>query len=211
MSEREVAVDPTAVLWSARAEEVADRPLLVLLHGVGSNEGDLFGLSPYLPLEPVIASLRAPLPYGPGFSWYPLGDGADPGTVELTAAARGILTWLENLPAVSSLGLLGFSQGAAMATQLLRLAPSRFRYLVQLSGYAAGGMAPGDEELRTVRPPVFWGRGTLDRVIPDRAVEHTAQWLPEHSTLTSRVYEDLDHSVSQQELVDVSAFIRQHQ
>ena len=68
----EVRVDDEAVLWSASAADRAGRPLLLLLHGYNSNEGDLFGLTPYLPLEPAIASLRAPLYTGYGHAWFPL-------------------------------------------------------------------------------------------------------------------------------------------
>jgi phospholipase/carboxylesterase len=49
-------IDSSAVLWSAPERERAGRPLLVLLHGYGSHEGDLFGMAPGLPLEPVIAA-----------------------------------------------------------------------------------------------------------------------------------------------------------
>ena len=55
------SLDPDAVLWSAPPHERAGRPLLVLLHGYGSNEQDLFGLRPYLPDAFVVASVRAPL------------------------------------------------------------------------------------------------------------------------------------------------------
>jgi len=34
-------IDPDVVLWSAPERERAGRPLLVLLHGYGSHEGDL--------------------------------------------------------------------------------------------------------------------------------------------------------------------------
>uniref|UniRef100_UPI003F7437F0 hypothetical protein n=1 Tax=Enterococcus faecium TaxID=1352 RepID=UPI003F7437F0 len=54
-------IDDDAVLWSAAPAERAGRPLLVLLHGYGSNERDLFGLVPHLPAEFVFAALRAPL------------------------------------------------------------------------------------------------------------------------------------------------------
>jgi phospholipase/carboxylesterase len=43
-----------------------------------------------------------------------------------------------------------------------------------------------------------------------RVISATNRWLPEHSTLTERIYEDLAHSISQPELADVSAFIRAH-
>src|SRR5688500_15573063 len=68
----EVRIDDEAVIWSASAADRAGRPLLLLLHGYNSNEGDLFGLAPYLPLEPAIASLRAPIFTGYGNAWFHL-------------------------------------------------------------------------------------------------------------------------------------------
>ena len=53
-------LDSDAVIWSRPEAERAGRPLLVLLHGLGSHEGDLFALSPYLPTEFTIAAVRAP-------------------------------------------------------------------------------------------------------------------------------------------------------
>lgn len=76
----DVRIDESAVLWSAGPQQRAGRPLLVILHGYGSNEADLFSLSPYLPLSPVIASLRAPFtaPWPvDGYSWFRLRRRAD--------------------------------------------------------------------------------------------------------------------------------------
>jgi phospholipase/carboxylesterase len=48
-------------------------PILFLLHGVGSNERDLFGLAPYLDPRFLIVSVRARLTLGPdAFGWYPV-------------------------------------------------------------------------------------------------------------------------------------------
>lgn len=202
-------LDPAAVLWSANEADRAGRPLLILLHGYGSNEADLFDLAPYLPLKPVIASLRAPIAMGPGHAWFELG--AQPGVPDplaVTDAARGVLAWLDALPEQpASVGLLGFSQGGAMALQLLRLEPSRFDYAVVLAGFLAGGQQAGDTELGARKPPVFWGRGTADAVISTAAIDRTQAWLPGHSTLTERIYEGLGHSVSQAELADTVAFL----
>jgi phospholipase/carboxylesterase len=197
-----------AVLWSASETERATRPLLVLLHGYGSYEGDLFQLSPYLPLEPVIASLRAPFVEGQGYSWYSLETAADEKTQGTTAAAQGVLDWLDTLPSHGPVSLFGFSQGGAVALQAMRLAPERFESIVALSTYVAPGDLPNDERLRELRPPVFWGRGTADPVIPLEAVARTLDWLPSHSNLTERIYEGLDHSVSQPELSDLSQFLK---
>ncbi len=206
-----VVIDDEAVLWSAGERDRIDRPLLVLLHGYGSSESDLFQLGTGLPLAPVIASLRAPLP-APwplmGWSWYPLDTPGAPDVAGVDAAVAAVLDWIDRLEvAPTSIGLLGFSQGGSLALQLLRAAPERFRYAVTLAGFIPTAEHAGDEALALAAPPVFWGRGTLDTVIPTEAVQRTTDWLPRHSALTGRIYEGLAHAVSPQELTDVSAFI----
>lgn len=202
-------LDANAVLWSAPERERAGRPLLVLLHGKGSNESDLFGLSPLLPLEPVIASVRAPLPDGPGFSWFDSALYADDGPTlgNADAAAGAVLDWL-GAQQYSTVDILGFSQGAALVLQLLRMSPETFGRGVALSGYSVAGIHPGDAGLETQRPPVFWGRGTEDTVIDPRSIERTQGWLPTHSTLTERIYEGLAHGVNATEVKDVGEFLR---
>jgi phospholipase/carboxylesterase len=204
-------LDANAVVWSAPERERADRPLLVLMHGKGSNESDLFGLSPLLPLEPVIASVRAPLPDGPGFSWFDSAHYDDDGpTLECAdAAGEAVLEWLGG-QSYSSVSILGFSQGAAMVLQLLRMRPEAFRCGVALSGFSVHGEHPGDAVLESVRPPVFWGRGTEDAMINSRAINRTLDWLPAHSTLTERIYEGLGHGVVASEMRDVGEFLRAH-
>jgi phospholipase/carboxylesterase len=204
-------LDANAVVWSAPERERADRPLLVLMHGKGSNESDLFGLSPLLPLEPVIASVRAPLPDGPGFSWFDSAHYDDDGpTLEYAdAAGEAVLEWLGG-QSYSSVSILGFSQGAAMVLQLLRMRPEAFRCGVALSGFSVHGKHPGDAVLESVRPPVFWGRGTEDAMINSRAIDRTLDWLPAHSTLTERIYEGLGHGVVASEMREVGEFLRAH-
>jgi phospholipase/carboxylesterase len=202
-------LDANAVLWSAPERERAGRPLLVLLHGRGSNEGDLFGLSPLLPLEPVIASVRAPLPEGPGFSWFDptLYVDGGPTLEQADAAAGAVLDWL-GAQEYSTVDILGFSQGAAMVLQLLRMSAETFGRGVALSGYSAAGIHRGDAALEALRPPVFWGRGTEDRVIDAHSIERTQEWLPVHSTLTERIYEGLAHGLNATEMKDVGEFLR---
>jgi phospholipase/carboxylesterase len=202
-------IDTNAVLWSAPQRERAGRPLLVLLHGYASHEGDLFQLSPRLPLEPVVASLRAPIAENGGWAWFSFTAAgiADPESAAVDAAARALLDWIDALE-YTSISLLGFSQGAAVALQAMRMAPGRFRSIVALSGFVAAGVSSGDDELESIAPAVFWGRGTLDIVISPELVARTEAWLPEHATVTARIYEDLAHSVSTHELADVVEFLK---
>lgn len=205
-----MGIDAEAVLWSAPERERADRPLIVLLHGYGSHEGDLFSLSPRLPLEPVVASLRAPLPMGPGYAWWEVVAPGVPDPQPVAEAVDAVLAWLDDQQ-FTSVSLLGFSQGGAIALELLRAAPDRFTAAVCLSGFVVPGPHPGDAELAARRPPVFWGRGTLDGVIPPAAIEHTLEWLPEHAEADIRVYEGLGHAVSADELSDFADFLARHQ
>ncbi|QEW02028.1 alpha/beta hydrolase [Microbacterium lushaniae] len=203
-------IDPDLVVWATPPQERAGRPALILLHGYGADERDLLALSEHLPDAFAYAAVRAPLapPWpSPGYSWYPIEglNGRDPSAV--TAAADGLLEWLDAAVDAPSIGLLGFSQGASVALQALRLDPSRIAFVVNLSGYVAPGSLPGDATLTEQKPPVFWGRGTHDDVIPEALVAHTVEWLPAHSDLSGRVYPGMAHSVSQAELADVHAFL----
>ncbi|MDM4761573.1 dienelactone hydrolase family protein [Galbitalea sp. SE-J8] len=202
-------IDESSVIWSTPERERAGRELIVLLHGYGSHEGDLFALAPVLPLDAVVASLRAPLAEGPGFAWWSLADQVpgEPAADEADAAAASVLAWID-AQGHESVSVIGFSQGAAVALELLRLAPTRPRRTVALSGFVASASHPGDAELAAVCPAVFWGRGTDDTVIPADAVARTERWLPAHAEATIRVYEHLPHAVSRAELSDVTAFLR---
>ncbi|REJ07865.1 esterase [Microbacterium bovistercoris] len=204
-----LTIDAEATLWSPA--DRAGLPLLVLLHGYGADERDLFGLVPYLPEGIAVAALAAPLtpPWPmPGRSWYPIDDLQSRDAAQITTAAEALVRWLDGEAADAvSVALLGFSQGAAVSLQALRLEPSRFDAVVALSGYAAPGALPNDPVLAEQRPKVFWGRGTHDDVIPPHLIDHTAQWLPDHSELSGRVYQGLTHSISEAELNDVRVFL----
>ena len=202
-----LSLDSDAVLWFGERD---GGPLLVLLHGYGADERDLFVLRPHLPAEFAIAAVRAPLapPFPtPGRSWYPI-EGLESRDAEpTTLAAEALLAWIHEAAGDAPVGLLGFSQGAAVALQALRLDPDRISFVVNLSGYSTPGELPRDAELAEKRPPVFWGRGTLDEIIHEPLILHTTDWLPAHSDLVGRIYPGLRHAVSELELEDVRVFL----
>ncbi|MDJ0334084.1 dienelactone hydrolase family protein [Salinibacterium sp. G-O1] len=204
-------LDESAILWSAPERERAGRPLLVLMHGYGSHEGDLFAMSPALPLEPVIAAVRAPIAESGGWAWWSRQDSpaGEPPMDKVDAAAAAVIDWLDTIDS-GAVSLLGFSQGGALALQLLRHDAERFAATVSLSGFIASGEHAGDARLAEVKPAVFWGRGTDDAVIPSQAIDRTAAWIPQHTTATIRSYEGIGHSISTPELAEFSGFLRSH-
>lgn len=204
-------------------ESLVDAPLVVLLHGYGADDRDLTGLVPYLPQEYRYVSLRAPQRAlgGLGFQWFPLRftpDGmsidTSPAAVagisaDATTAAEGVWAALDGIPATRR-AMIGFSQGAITGMQAWRLRPDGFACGAVLSGYVAVGELPGDAEFAAARPPVFWGRGLLDAVIPQPAIAATEPWLREHATVTEHLEPHAGHEVTLAELQALSAFLREH-
>lgn len=218
---RELPVLDGATWWSVPADrvapELATRPLVVLLHGWGADERDLAGLVPALPSELLYASLRAPLPLpGRGFGWFPLSLTAtdlgvpDPGLAD--AAARGVLTWLDRTLARARthgpVALLGFSQGAATALQLLRHSPELFAGAALLSGFVVPGLVAGDEAMSQIRPPVLCGHDLADPVIPASATERLSAFVTAHADAELRTYPGAGHGITTTEAADVAEFLR---
>jgi phospholipase/carboxylesterase len=206
----DVAVlDPACVLWSAPEPKRAGRPLIVAMHGWSYDERHLFAFAHLFPSDLVVASVRAPYPEAGGYAWFPSRGNpiGNPQPRVAKVATGAVLDWLDALPPASSIGLLGFSQGGAMVLQLMRRAPERFAYGVQLAGFLVDDSQPGDEVLAHTRPPVFWGRGALDTVIPRQSIARTQRWMAAHTHATSVVYNGLGHDVAGAEVPDFVAFI----
>lgn len=203
-------------------DHLTDAPLVVLLHGYGADERDLAGLVPYLPGHYRYASLRAPepVPGMPGHQWFslrwlpgPAGPTLDTSAEaeavlnrEVTAAARDLLDRIAALGA-ERVAFIGFSQGAVAGMQAWRLDPDRFVCGVVLSGFVASGEVAGDAVLAERRPPVFWGRGDADPVIPQAAIEFAGPWLDAHTTLERLVIPGAGHEVTFPELNAVAHFL----
>lgn len=202
------ALDPDAVLWS-HSPAAPHSDLLIMMHGWSYDERHLFALRTRLPQELVIASLRAPIAEAGGYAWFPSSGNpiGNPRPAVANAAVDAVLAWYDGLPRFRSVGLLGFSQGGAMVLQLMRRRPGEFSYGVQLAGFVIDDTQRGDRRLALSRPPVFWGRGAHDSVIPRSAVLRTADFSSTHLSVDARVYGDLGHDVAGQEVGDLSAFV----
>jgi phospholipase/carboxylesterase len=209
MTEADVSTAPV-VLWSTPDEERSGRPLLVLLHGYGANEQDLLSLADLLPGDFAVASVRAPIAMGPGFTWFPLTDSADYSLDAVKDAAAFVLEWLDGVKGDHpSVTLLGFSMGRAMATTLLRQRPADFAAVVGLSGFvvnAGGDPSFRDDELDG-SVPLFWGRDQQDPVITQDKIEYTMGWVRKHVKLTKVLYAGMWHGINQQEIGHVSEFL----
>lgn len=150
-------------------------PLLVLVHGYGSNELDLYSFAEELPDEFLIVSLRAPyeMGYG-GYAWYAITlDGANNKHSDLDQARASLEKIAAIIDEIKDLYhtkegktfLLGFSQGAILSYALSFNYPNKVQHVLALSGYINEDLMP-----ESVSPDIstdyYISHGTVDQVLP---------------------------------------------
>ena len=193
-------------------------PLLVLIHGYGSNEEDLMGLAPYLDGRLRIVSVRAPLQLGQGgYSWFSLDitpAGLTACSDEAIASRRrltALVTRLQERYAAdgSATYLLGFSQGATIAVSAGLVDVTGSAGVVSLSGVSLPELMPEREPVEALRgKPLLMTHGLADPVVPieaGRAFHRQLQSLP--LDLVYREY-DMGHEINRECLADLAAWLR---
>lgn len=202
------------VRWrKAQAPEGTRPPLLVLLHGRGADEHDLFELAPAIDPAFAIASVRGPLANAEGgYTWCESRSSGRYEPESLRASLGWFQRWLDGVVGGRAepqpIFLLGFSAGMAMASALLFDQPARYAGAVLLSG-----TLPFDTDLsitknRLTDVDVFHGHGTFDTMIPADLVERTDTYLRDRSgaRLTAQRF-PIAHEVSEPELAEITSWL----
>ncbi len=154
---------------------VENPSLLVLLHGYGSNEMDLFSFADELPDELLIVSLRAPYEMGfGGYAWYAINLDAENSKFSDLVQARESMHKIADLIDTlkteyktnpDSTFLLGFSQGAILSYALSFNFPNSVQHVVALSGYVNTELLPKTVENKFTTD-YYISHGSVDQVIP---------------------------------------------
>ena len=119
-------------------------PLLLLLHGYGSNEQDLFSFASELPEEYYVVVARAPydLQYG-SYAWYAINFDADQNKfsdhVQAVKSRDLIANFIDEIIAnypvdTQNVTLLGISQGTILSYAVALSYPEKAQRVVALSG-----------------------------------------------------------------------------
>ncbi len=193
-------------------------PLLLLLHGYGSDENDLFSFASELPKEYLIVSAKAPLPLAPyGNAWYSInfdGDGGKFNDTEEAIRSRDLIgKFIDELIATypineSNVSLLGFSQGAILSYALSLTYPEKIRNVIALSGYIDPAMISGNpSEKDTSKLRIYASHGSVDQVIPVTWARRNKDFLTTYGI--DFVYEEfpVGHGVSPQNFQSFSRWL----
>lgn len=149
-------------------------PLLILLHGYGSNELDLFSFAEELPDELLIISARAPYEMGMGgYAWYAINFDNNNGKFSDLNQAREslkkIALFIDEIKTkynTNKTFLLGFSQGAILSYALSFYYPNKVQYIIALSGYLNEKLLPENLSEENINTDYYISHGSVDQVIP---------------------------------------------
>ena len=153
-------------------------PLVVLLHGRGSNERDIVGLASHLPTGPAYASVRAPIVEGGGFAWFANRGIGRPVAESLRDTMDWFRGWLDDVaPVGRPVLLVGFSGGAAFAGGLVLDDPSRCAGAAILYGTLPFDAGLLTDAGRLANLPLFVAQGDGDHVIPRELLDRTWDYV----------------------------------
>jgi len=193
-------------------------PLLLLLHGYGSNEEDLFSFAPELPDDSYVISVRAPYDLQPyGHAWYAIHFDADENKFSDNEQAKESVAIIANFIDeivkkyaidAKNVTLIGFSQGAILSYATALTYPEKVTKVVALSGYLNQEIIPEVLDTKAISHLKFFiSHGSVDQVIP---VDWARKAKPALEKLDLEVeYQEypIGHGVSPKNFFDFKAWL----
>ncbi|TYA59088.1 alpha/beta hydrolase [Formosa maritima] len=152
-------------------------PLLIMCHGYGSDENDLFSFASELPEELFIISLKAPYPMHPyGNAWYAINFDAEQNKWSDDEQAKSSRDLIANFIDEAcnkypvnkdNVTLLGFSQGTILCYAVALTYPEKVNRVIALSGYINHNIIPDNISEKDYSNVSFYcSHGSVDQVLP---------------------------------------------
>jgi phospholipase/carboxylesterase len=190
---------------AARGAPLANaKAAVIMVHGRGASARSILELAPLIE-APGVAFLA---PSANGGTWYPLGfmspiaqnePGITSGISVVSALIEEVVT--AGIPE-ERIVLLGFSQGACLASTTAQRRPARYGGVLVFSGGLIG--PPGtawSAEGSFAGTPIFLGCSDRDAHIPEpRVRESAAHFERMGAAVTCRIYEGMGHLVNEDEI-----------
>lgn len=194
-------------------------PLLLLLHGYGSNEADLFSFASELPDEYYVISARAPydLQYG-SYAWYAINFDADQNKFsdhdQAILSRDLVVRFIEELKVQfpidsSNITLIGFSQGSILSFSIALSYPNIVQRVGALSGYLNLDLNSENYQNNDYSNlKIFASHGTLDQVIPVEWARKTDPILKKLGINSTYKEYLIGHGVSPQNFFDLKDWLQ---
>lgn len=204
-------------LYQAPTETSTNSPIIFLIHGYGSHEGDLFSFAQYLPKHYHIIALRAPIALGEGsYAWYTITfdddmnkwSNDDEGIQSRDLINSNIEHHLKRLNSSrKSVDLLGFSQGAILSWSLGMSYPKSIDRIMALSGFYNPKLDQESSESIT-ELKCFSSHGIIDPLIPLAHTRKGIESLREKGV--SVIYKEYDapHTISPDNFRDLLQWLQ---
>ena len=194
---------------------------LLMLHGYGSNEADLFSLADQFPEDLLIISARAPhrLDFG-GYAWYDIFMDAEGNKISDNLQAAEIL---QNLSLFidflkekyninpENFNLMGFSQGAILSYALALNHPEKIKNVIALSGYINHDIMPLQEKIDNYQHLNFFiSHGIYDDIIPVELARKVPVYLRQRNI--KHVYKEypMGHEINYACLNDMKQWVNKN-
>jgi phospholipase/carboxylesterase len=184
-----LSVDPAFALAFRTLQPPPARPaaLLVLLHGVGGNEGNLAALGAEAGRDTLVVLPRGPIALGPqAFGWFRVAfSSSGPQIVasEADASRRTLIDFIGQLQQAHGIDaahtvVAGFSQGGILSASVALTAPERVAAFAVLAGRILPELEPqlaDAPRLSTLRG--YIAHGTYDDKLPVSWAQRASDWL----------------------------------
>lgn len=197
----------------------ANAPLLIMLHGYGSDENDLFSFANELPQELFIISVRAPYPMHPyGNAWYAIHfDAAQNKWSDTKQAIESrdlIANFIDeacsNYPVdKKNVTLLGFSQGTILSYAVALTYPDKVKNVIALSGYISEDMLPENYQSKDYSHLNFYcSHGSMDQVIPVEWARKAPKFLKDLNIKHTYSEFPVGHGVAPQNFYEFKSWLK---
>jgi len=193
-------------------------PLLLLLHGYGSNEEDLISFASELPEEYFIVSARAPFDLQPyGHAWYAIHftpdnekfSNDDEARISRDLIAKFIDELIATYPIdADNVNLIGFSQGTILSYSVALSYPEKIKNVVALSGYLNEAILTNDyKEKDHSHLDLYISHGSVDQVIPNTWANKAPGFLNELNISNSYREFPVGHGVAPQNFFEFKTWL----
>jgi phospholipase/carboxylesterase len=195
-------------------------PLILMLHGYGSDENDLFSFASYLPEKYTIVSAKAPYKLQPfGNAWYAINFDANQNKfsdIDQAISSRDkIKNFIEEVISAYNIDeedvtLLGFSQGTILSFATALSYPKLVKNVVGLSGYIDKNMIDFQPKEDYKHLNIYNSHGTMDQVIPVSWAQKTPKVLSELDIECYYKEFPAAHGVSQENFASFLEWLNRH-